>query len=166
MKKVYFKRRKGVLRGAVMGCMLLFAAIMLMTGCGTRKTATPASADAVERQETENLRADDASALLHIYRPKSFVGAVVSYHIHMGDEPLFRVTNNSKTTVRVTRDGLQSLWGRTEAKSEIPLEIEFGKEYYIRCGVSMGAFVGRPAFTLMDNRTGKTEFDAVRIKKK
>jgi hypothetical protein len=164
MKKADFKNGNGVLRGAVTGLALMFAAMLLLAGCGTRKTA--ASAGAVERQETENLRPDEASALLHIYRPKSFVGKIVSYHIHMGDEPLFRVTNNSKTTVRVTRDGLQSLWGRTESKTEIPIEIEFGKEYYIRCGVSMGAFVGRPAFTLMDNRTGKKEFDAVRRKKK
>jgi hypothetical protein len=51
-------------------------------------------------------------------------------------------------------------------KTEIPIEIEFGKEYYIRCGVSMGAFVGKPSFTLVDNRTGKAEFDAIRMKKR
>jgi hypothetical protein len=166
MKKTDLKNRKSARRGAVTGFATLTAALLLLlTACGTGKTARTAGG-AIEPQETAIILPDDTSAVIHIYRPKSFVGAIVSYHIHMGDEPLFRVTNNSKATVRVTRNGLQSLWSRTEAKVEIPIEIEFGQEYYIRCGVSMGAFVGRPSLTHMDSRAGKTEFDAVRPKKR
>jgi hypothetical protein len=121
--------------------------------------------DSAELQEgEENLRPDGNSALLHFYRPKSMVGAAISYNVKMDDEQLFRAKNNSRQTVRVTRVGLQTIRAKTESKSEIRIDIEPGREYYIRCDMKMGAFVGRPSIKLMDNITGKAEYDAVQLK--
>jgi len=57
------------------------------------------------------------------------------------------------------------LWAKTEAKSEVPIKIEFGKVYYVRCSISMGAFVGRPKVELVDNARGKREYNAIQQKK-
>ena len=53
-----------------------------------------------------------------------------------------------------------------EAKSEIPIKIEFGKEYYIRCSVTMGALVGRPKLEIIDDTIGRREYNAMQQKKK
>ncbi|HPS13955.1 MAG TPA: hypothetical protein PLB87_11800, partial [Prolixibacteraceae bacterium] len=51
---------------------------------------------------------------------------------------------------------------RTEVKDEIPIEIKFGNEYYIRCGITMGAFVGHPQLELVDKPSGKAEFQSIK----
>jgi hypothetical protein len=132
---------------------------MLLTCCGSSRTVGD-DYGYYDAQSPEYELTDDC-ALLHIYRPSSMAGMAVSYHIHLEDEPLFRVKNKTKKTVMVTTEGLVALWGRTETETELLLDIELGNEYYIRCGVGMGAFVGRPKIELVDARTGKAEFDKI-----
>lgn len=103
-------------------------------------------------------------ALLHVYR-LSGVGALVNYDLHLGDTVICRVLNKWKKTIKIRRDGLNTLWAKTEAKEELPINIEFGNEYYIRCSVTMGAFVGRPKLELVDNQTGKAEYQSVKLNK-
>ncbi len=102
-------------------------------------------------------------ALLHIYRYGGG-GALVSYDLYLGDSIIYRVKNKSKTTLKIRKDGMNTLWAKTESKAEIPVNIEFGNEYYIRCSVSMGAFVGRPRLEIVDNATGKREFESLQVK--
>jgi len=104
-------------------------------------------------------------ALLHVYRPSS-KGALLSYTLHLGDIELCRVKSKSHETVMITKEGPNELWAKTESRTTIPINIEFGKEYYLRCGVSMGIFVGRPTLTLVDNSTGKAEFEKLAEKKR
>jgi len=103
-------------------------------------------------------------ALLHVYR-YSGVGALVSYDLHLGDTVICRVHGKWKKTIKIKKDGLNTLWAKTEAKVEIPINIKFGNEYYIRCSVKMGAFVGRPKIELVDNQTGKVEFQSIKLNK-
>ena len=100
-------------------------------------------------------------ALLHVYR-RNGTGFLVNFDLHLGDSVICRVSNKWKTTLHISKDGLNSLWARTESKVEVPVNIKFGKEYYLRCGVTMGAFVGRPKLELVDNQTGKAEFESVK----
>ena len=103
-------------------------------------------------------------ALLHVYR-HSGVGALVSYDLHLGDTVICRVSNKWKKTIKIKRDGLNTLWAKTETKEELPINIKFGNEYYIRCSVTMGAFVGRPKLELVDNQTGKAEYQSIKLNK-
>ncbi|MDR2476089.1 MAG: DUF2846 domain-containing protein [Bacteroidales bacterium] len=162
MKQKNSTTKRNVLTGVMMSWLVLFAASLLLTNCGSGRTA--ASVD--NTPEAPEYELSDDCALLHIYRPGSMAGMAVSYHIHLDDEPLFRVKNKSKTTVRLTSEGVKTLWGRTETKEEVPIEIKLGKEYYIRCGVKMGALVGRPRIEIVDNAVGKSEFDKIQLKKK
>jgi hypothetical protein len=133
-----------------------------LAGAGNTEPGNEGSAGLQEGEE--NLQPDGNCALLHFYRPKSMVGAAISYNVRMEEEQLFRAKNNSRQTVRVTRFGLQTIQAKTESKSEIRIDIEPGMEYYIRCDMKMGAFVGRPSIKLMDRETGKAEYEAVREK--
>lgn len=100
-------------------------------------------------------------ALLHVYRYNG-AGALVNYDLHLGDTVICRVNNNWKKTIKIKKDGLNTLWARTEAKDELPIDIKFGNEYYLRCGITMGAFVGHPQLELVDKQSGKAEFQAIK----
>ena len=103
-------------------------------------------------------------AIINVYR-SSGQGALVSYDLYWGDLIICQVKSNFCESIKVYQDGLNSLWARTEAKSEIPINVEFGKIYYVRCSISMGVMVGRPKLEMVDNKTGKAEFNSIQQKK-
>jgi hypothetical protein len=100
-------------------------------------------------------------AKIYLYRPGG-VGALVGYDVHLGDSIIWRAKNNSKAELRITKKGMNSIWAKTESKSEVPIDIEYGREYYLRCTIVMGAMVGRPMLQLIDNTEGKTEYQTVK----
>lgn len=169
MKKECFENRKGFRKRVLPQFVLMLAVLLLLTNCGASKKASEASADnasdTTEFQEPE-IQLQDDCALLHIYRKNSLAGAAISYDLYLDDDKIFRVSNKSKTTIKITREGLNTLSAKTETKIELPINIEFGKEYYIRCGMKMGALMGRPKIEVVDNSTGKSEFEKIRLKKK
>ncbi|RNI23671.1 hypothetical protein EFB08_19290 [Rufibacter latericius] len=117
----------------------------------------------VSSVEQDTLMADVDYALLHVYRTNG-MGPLVNYDLFLGDSLLCRVKNNWKQTIKVRKDGLNTLWARTEKKVETPIKIEIGREYYVRCGVSMGAFVGHPQVDVVDKTSGRLEFQAIKEK--
>jgi len=131
---------------------------------GAQRSAVNASNDA-ESQNSDYQLSDDC-ALLHFYRPGGLVGVAISYDLHLDDEVVFRVKNKSKTTIRVTEEGLKTLWAKTEARVELPIDIQLGQEYYIRCGVEMGVVVGRPFMEIVNNNVGKAQYDKIAVKVK
>lgn len=104
-------------------------------------------------------------AILNIYRHSNGYGALVSYNLHLNDSVICRVKNKFKTSINIKKPGKYYLWAKTESKTEIPINIELGKIYYIKCGVGMGAFVGHPKLELIDNNIGKPEFESIKPKK-
>jgi len=104
-------------------------------------------------------------AILNVYRHSGY-GAIINYDLYLGDSVICRVTNNFKTTIHIKKDGLNTLWARTESKSEVPINIEIGKTYYLRCGITMGFFVGHPKLEIIDSKTGKNEFESFKAKNK
>ena len=102
-------------------------------------------------------------ALLHIYRYKG-TGALVSYNLKLGDSTICRVKNNYKNTIKITKEGLNTIWAKTESKEELPIDVEFGKHYFLRCSVKVGAFVGRPDMEFVDYKTGMSEFESFEAK--
>ncbi|MDR3219830.1 MAG: DUF2846 domain-containing protein [Dysgonamonadaceae bacterium] len=162
MKKVDLKTKKSVLKCTFIMMVLMLVMPLLLTNCGTQKAAT--AYDDAEPQSPEYELTDDC-ALLHIYRPGSMAGMAISYTLRLDDEEIFRVKNKSKTTIRFTGGGAITLWAKTETKTELSMDIQLGKEYYVRCGVGMGAFVGRPKIEIVDNEKGQAEFNKIPAKK-
>jgi hypothetical protein len=101
-------------------------------------------------------------ALVHIYRTNSLVGSGINYDVHLGDEVICHAKNGWKTTVQVHNFGPNTLWSKTESKITLPVDIEPGGEYYIKCSVKVGIVVGRPSLKLMDESQGKAEFDSIK----
>lgn len=101
-------------------------------------------------------------ALLHVYRVGNY-GYLVEYDLYLGDSVICRVESDWRKTIRIKKDGFNSLWARTETKQEVPINIKLGQEYYIRCDVGMGAFVGRPVIEVVSNDIGRYEFKSVKF---
>ncbi len=100
-------------------------------------------------------------AKIFIYRPNG-IGPLVGYNLYLDDSVLFRAKNNSKQEIKITKQGTHILWAKTESKTELAIDIEFGRTYYLRCGLQMGVMVGRPQLQLIDAMVGKSEFDKVK----
>lgn len=108
-------------------------------------------------QPKDDLIGDVDYAVINVYRFNG-VGPLISYDLHLGDTVICRVKNNYKTSVQIRKTGMNSIWAKTETKDEIPVTIEAGRQYYVKCSLVMGAFVGRPKLELIDPKIGKTEF--------
>ena len=156
MRKLEFKRAESPVRGLLTGLAVMVAALMLLTNCGSAKSAGSASGDAYVQVSEHQLTND--CALLHLYRPATKVGVLVSYDLYLDKDVVFRAKYKTKTTVRLTTEGTKTLWGITESRTELPVDIQLGKEYFVRCDIGVGAFVGRPRLKLMDNKEGRKAF--------
>ncbi|WP_333862674.1 hypothetical protein [Chitinophaga sp.] len=109
---------------------------------------------------------DTASyALLCVYRPNSGLGVVVQYNLHVNDSMVCRVKNGGSYQVKIYTPGQARLWARTEKRTEIMVDFQPGKAYFLRCAVGVGALVGRPVFEIMDDYTGVMEFKEVKAEK-
>jgi hypothetical protein len=117
----------------------------------------------VESPEPAQVTGDDY-AIIHLYR-NSMMGMVVKYNLYLNDVLLCKVSNKWRESIKIRQYGTGMLWAKTESKTELPITIEPGREYYIRCSVKMGGLVGRPKFELVDNKTGEKEFLAISEKK-
>lgn len=114
-------------------------------------------------KEVNNIIEEKDIAVLHIYRFGG-MGSLVGYNLYLGDSLICRVKNNWKETLIIKKSGSTTLWAKTETKVEIPIQLDLGHEYFIRCGINMGAMVGRPSLNLVNAKTGRIEFDSVKGK--
>ncbi|MCD2423330.1 DUF2846 domain-containing protein [Niabella pedocola] len=106
--------------------------------------------------------ADTATyATIYFYRPKNFTGSAVGYNINLDDSVVWRAVNNSRYELRVYKEGKQKIWAKTEAKAIVPLTIQFGRSYYIKCSIAMGMWVGQPSLNLIDPEQGRDEYERV-----
>jgi len=163
------KNRKTTLSQALAGFALMLCTALFLASCGSSKKVSESStknvSDVIEAPAPEYQLSEDC-ALLHIYRKSSMAGAAISYDVYLDDEKIYRASNKSKTTIRLTKGGTSTLSAKTETKTELPINIELGKEYYVNCGIKMGALVGRPKIEIVDKTKGKPEYDKIPLKKK
>ena len=108
--------------------------------------------------KSDSAMMDADYAELNIYRFNNGMGAFIGYDLYLGDTLICRVKNNAKQTIKIKKFGQNTLWAKTEAKVEFPINIKKGKEYFIRCSVVPGIMVGRPHFEMTSKEEGRKEF--------
>lgn len=102
-------------------------------------------------------------AVIYFFRD-SVAGALVNYDVHIGDQPVYRSRAHSKAEVKIHQPGQIEIWAKTEAKVSLPLTIEMGADYYVRCDVNVGVLVGRPLMELVPAVTGKAYYESIQVK--
>lgn len=116
-----------------------------------------------QRQEADKSRlpAGTPYALLYVYRPSAFGAEAVSYDLHLNDSVVYRARYDTRTVIRLSKPGPVILW--TKATSpRLTLEVEPGKEYFVRCGVATGGFSPQPVIGFVSTRQGRLEYEQVR----
>ena len=98
-------------------------------------------------------------AILHVYRPKSRKRSFASFTINVHDTPVCKIKSNTSYTIKLYKFGTTEIWARSESKSSLTLNVEMGKEYYLKCKVKQGFWAESPDLVLMDPEQGKAEFD-------
>lgn len=123
----------------------LACAMLVLGGCASQGPAY---------SSVESIPSD--KGLIYIYRPSSFVGGGVYYDIHDGDTIVTTLRNGGYFPY--FRDpGEVELWAKTESKSSVTLDLKAGDTLYVKGGVGVGFFVGRPSLTVVSNSTGESE---------
>lgn len=118
----------------------------------------------VKDSTTHSLIADTAQyALLYIYR-QGGPGALISINVHLGDSVIARVGNNSRHIIKLYKEGHTNIWSRTETRAEVPIDISFGKVYFLRAAIEMGVFVGEPSLDIVKMETGLKAFNGMKGK--
>lgn len=106
------------------------------------------------------LPADADYAMVYFYRPPAYSGSAIGFKIRLDDETIIgRVRNGEKFAYKITDFGEHQFWGRTETESVVNINVEKGQEYFVRCGITYGVVVGRPAITIIENQVGITEYE-------
>ncbi|HNW89986.1 MAG TPA: hypothetical protein PKN48_10005 [Bacteroidales bacterium] len=96
-------------------------------------------------------------ATVIIYRKNSPSGLTVFYDVYADTKYITKVANNTYFATKVD-PGLVSFNAMTEPpKVTASMNLEPGKTYYLKCGVSTGMWVGRPTLEFVSENTGISE---------
>lgn len=131
--------------------VIIFVGVaMFLSGCGA--AGQPFSQFATPKQD---------QGLVYVYRPSSVLGMGVYYDIHVTnptnpDLIAGELVNGSYVEVDVPV-GENEIWGRTESKTSVTLDVKNGETYCVKGGVGIGFFIGRPNFEIVDMQTCQTE---------
>jgi hypothetical protein len=106
-------------------------------------------------------------ALLYIYRPGKFKLSLAELFIFYDELQVTVLRNKSAVVVALYKEGPFTLRSRVEdnkAEGELPMDIKFGRTYYVRADMIWGLYKTgntKLAFTLVDPQQGKQEFDGI-----
>jgi len=153
--------------------ILLSAILVLSYVCNAQTDTTKTTTDSltIKGKTTDSLSVkvqteDTKYATLYVYRPALFVGSFISYNLHIinsaiQDSIIGRVKNNSKFIVKIYQEGKAQIFGQTESKRVINIDVKFGKKYFLKSGIATGVFVGRPELDLIYPEQGELDFENV-----
>lgn len=137
-------KNKSLLLISSMVCTVIFS------GCGAKG-----------QQFTQFNQPKLDKGMLYVYRPSSFLGGGVFYDVHNtnqqnNDLVIGELRNGGYIEAEVSV-GENEIWGQTEAKSSVTIDIKKGETYCVKGGVGIGLLVGRPHLSIVDLNTCKAE---------
>lgn len=107
-------------------------------------------------------------ALLYIYRPGKFKLSFSDLLISYNDLPMVVLKNKSASVVALFKEGPFTLRSRvvngTKVEGDLPIDIQFGKSYYIRADMIWGIYKTgntKLEFAIVDPKDGKQDFDGI-----
>ena len=98
-------------------------------------------------------------AVLYIYRPKSRKRSFASFTINVNDSAVCKIKSDNRYTIKIYKAGTKIIWARSEKKSMLTMNMEIGKEYYLKCNTKPAMWGENPKLSLMDPAIGKQEFN-------
>lgn len=132
------------------GIGLSLGAVAFFTGCGAKG-----------QQFTGFAKPKENQGLVYVYRPSGMVGAAVYYDIHVTNPTTVdfiagELVNGGYVEIDVPT-GENEIWGKTEAKSSVTLDVKNGDIHCVKGGVGIGFLLGRPNLEIVDIDKCKVE---------
>lgn len=73
-------------------------------------------------------------AIIYLYRPDKIWGKMASYYVYCDQDFIYPAVNNSKIAYKIYKEGPAKIHARlNKVEASVPLDIKFGKKYYIEC---------------------------------
>ena len=142
----------------LVGLMVSIGSVLFLSGCGA--SGQQFSQFATPKQDR---------GLVYVYRPSSMLGGGVYYDIHVTNSSntdfiAGELVNGSYVQIDIP-SGESEIWGKTESKSSITLDVKKGETYCVKGGAGIGFLVGRPNLEIVDMATCKTEIVETKLTK-
>ena len=135
---------------------------MIKYANGTKEVFSADAAIATGENVTLAQSGSQEPATVIIYRKNSPSGFAVVYDVYADTKYITKVANNTYFSTKV-EPGLVTFNAMTEPpKVTASMNMEPGKTYYLKCGVSTGMWVGRPALEFVSESTGISETSKMR----
>jgi hypothetical protein len=80
----------------------------------------------------------------------------VFYDVYAGQEKVCSLVQGGYCQYMAVPGELE-IWGKTESKSSVTIVVEAGKASYVKAGVQVGLFVGKPSFEEVPATVGAGE---------
>ena len=137
-------------KSIILGLFFSASAILFLSGCG-----------ASGQQFSQFATPQPDKSIVYVYRPGSLFGSGVQYDIHVTnpsnpDVIAGELVNGSYLKIDIP-EGENELWGQTESKASVTLDIKKGETYCVKGGVGIGFILGRPNLDIVDMNTCKIE---------
>lgn len=139
-------------------CYRIEADILLIADMGAYKEKTRIAQDAITKSK---FPPNPNYALLYVYRRNSLNGSMLNYTIHWDGIPLFKIYNDTKKVVKITKEGVQKVRASLETEEIKEIDVKFGEEYFLECSVNSGVFIGRPELNFVEKAVGRAQYEKV-----
>ena len=98
-------------------------------------------------------------ATLYFYR--SFIPWAVAplkkVPVYINDSLIYKLKANTIMGIKVFKEGKFVIAIDDKGKTEIPVIVKFGKEYFFKCEVKMGLWFGKPTIETISPAEGKAD---------
>lgn len=126
--------------------LFAFASLATLTACvGGQEAGTV-------MQTGSSFEAPAGKALVVFYRPASFAGGAIRFHVQHADGPVGQLTSGA-VLQKVVNPGEHSFWAQAISQDAISIQARASQTYYVRGDVRMGIYAGRPKFTQVSETT-------------
>jgi len=110
---------------------------------------------------------DEKYATLYVYRLPDTLAVINAYKLHMdNDSVLCTIKSRAKEAIKIYKEGTMTLWAETSKRTELKLDVKYGTDYYVRCGLEKGEIRMIPVIELVDKKTGAEQYANLKNKKK
>lgn len=96
------------------------------------------------------MEASSRNGIVHLYRLRAFKAGGVTSKLVVNNAQIAMIKQCWKKTISIP-SGENIIASKGDAKGEIKLQIEQGKEYYIRCDFKVGIFSPSVKFTIIND---------------
>lgn len=132
--------------------LVLSVVVLMLCGC------SPKVLNNIPANSVPALHPD--YAVVYFYRTGNYVKT--PYNVYLGNDIVYRSKNNTKAAVKVDKPGTYEIWGKTESRESLTLDIEMGKEYYVKTFVHFGVALWRPSIETRSVEEGRAEWNTIK----